>query len=159
MDEARNGLLERLRQGPRGGDAGVGDGETARLRAAWDALAEPPAGGVPPGFAARVAALATAERASDTALWPSAPMPGWVRGVAVLALLGGIALGGGVGLLGSGAAGWSGSSAASASQGGFGTGDATLAEGYLAAIGGDDADAATLGVAAGAAASDGGALR
>lgn len=63
--------------------------EYRRLRESWENLALPPAAPVPPGFAQRVAAHARAER--------SAPMPGWARAAAALALILGTALGAGVG--------------------------------------------------------------
>lgn len=63
--------------------------EYRRLQESWENLALPPTAAVPPGFAQRVAAHAQAER--------SAPMPGWARAAAALALILGTALGAGVG--------------------------------------------------------------
>lgn len=63
--------------------------EYRRLQESWENLALPPAAPVPPGFAQRVAARAWPER--------SAPMPGWARAAAALALILGTALGAGVG--------------------------------------------------------------
>lgn len=71
------------------------------LRRVWEGLEVPPPPAVPPGFATRVTARATAEAANPFAL---APAPTWVRGAAVAALLAGVALGGGVGWLSLGAA-------------------------------------------------------
>jgi len=63
--------------------------EYRRLQESWEGLALPPTSPVPPGFAQRVAALARSERV--------APMPGWARAAAALALILGTALGVGVG--------------------------------------------------------------
>lgn len=63
--------------------------EYRRLQASWERLDLPPAAPVPPGFAQRVAARARSEQ--------SAPIPGWVRAAAALALVLGTALGAGVG--------------------------------------------------------------
>ena len=60
-----------------------------RLQRSWEGLSLPPAAPVPPGFAQRVAARARSE--------PSAPVPGWVRSAAAVALVLGTALGAGVG--------------------------------------------------------------
>ena len=63
--------------------------EYRRLQRSWEGLSLPPATSVPPGFAQRVAARARSEQ--------SAPVPGWVRAAAALALVLGTALGAGVG--------------------------------------------------------------
>lgn len=63
--------------------------EYRRLQASWERLDLPPAAPVPPGFAQRVAARARSEEA--------APVPGWVRAAAALALILGTVVGAGVG--------------------------------------------------------------
>jgi len=60
-----------------------------RLAGTWEGLALPPAAPVPLGFAQRV----TARVAADNA----APVPGWVRAAAALALILGTVVGAGVG--------------------------------------------------------------
>lgn len=63
--------------------------EYRRLQRSWEGLDLPPAAPVPPGFAQRVAARARSEQA--------APVPGWVRAAAALALVLGTVVGAGVG--------------------------------------------------------------
>jgi anti-sigma factor RsiW len=72
------------------------------LRERWDGLALPPPSPVPLGFTGRVMAHVESAAASDTAdtvtlSWSRAPL--WVRAAAAAALVGGMALGAGLGLL------------------------------------------------------------
>lgn len=67
-----------------------------RLQRAWTALELPPVA-VPPGYAGRVAARASALRDAPPAL---AAAPLWVRAAAALALVAGVTLGAAVGLAG-----------------------------------------------------------
>lgn len=63
--------------------------EYRRLQESWEGLVLPPTAPVPPGFAQRVVAHARSEQA--------APVPGWVRATAALALILGTVVGAGVG--------------------------------------------------------------
>jgi anti-sigma factor RsiW len=66
-----------------------------RLEHTWEALAPPLEVGVPPGFAARIMARASAVPRPGSLSWGAAP--GWVRAAAAAALLAGAAVGAGVG--------------------------------------------------------------
>jgi anti-sigma factor RsiW len=69
-----------------------------RLRARWEGLALPPPSPVPPGLAGRVMAHVRSAAGEGTTLsWSLAPT--WVRAAAAAALVGGVALGAGLGLL------------------------------------------------------------
>ncbi|HEV7515972.1 MAG TPA: hypothetical protein VGR07_06705 [Thermoanaerobaculia bacterium] len=69
-----------------------------RLQAQWEGLALPPPRPVPPGLTGRVMAhVASAAREGTTLSWSLAPI--WVRAAAAAALVGGMALGAGLGLL------------------------------------------------------------
>jgi anti-sigma factor RsiW len=69
-----------------------------RLAARWEGLALPPEAPVPPGFSSRVMAHVRATGSEGAPLsWALAPT--WVRAAAAAALVGGLALGAGLGLL------------------------------------------------------------
>ncbi|MEA2694051.1 MAG: hypothetical protein QOJ16_3438 [Acidobacteriota bacterium] len=69
-----------------------------RLRERWEGLALPPPRPVPLGFTGRVMAhVEGAAREGSTLSWSLAPT--WVRAAAAAALVGGVALGAGLGLL------------------------------------------------------------
>jgi anti-sigma factor RsiW len=69
-----------------------------RLRQRWEGLALPPPQPVPLGFSGRVMAhVDSAAREGATLSWSLAPT--WVRAAAAAALVGGMALGAGLGLL------------------------------------------------------------
>ena len=69
-----------------------------RRRRLWEGLELPPPAPAPPGFAARVAARARAAAAGDFA-----PLPGWARAAAGVALVAGTLAGVGLGRFASGA--------------------------------------------------------
>lgn len=66
-----------------------------RLEAAWRGLEPPPTSPVPPGFTGRVMAQVRWQPAPVALSWSAAPV--WVRATAAAALIGGAALGLGVG--------------------------------------------------------------
>jgi hypothetical protein len=69
-----------------------------RLAARWEQLELPPPAAPPPGFAGRVMAHVRSAAGEGAALsWSLAPT--WVRAAAAAALVGGMALGAGLGLL------------------------------------------------------------
>jgi anti-sigma factor RsiW len=69
-----------------------------RLRERWDGLLLPPPSPVPPGLTGRVMAhVESAAREGASLSWSLAPT--WVRAAAAAALVGGMALGAGLGLL------------------------------------------------------------
>jgi anti-sigma factor RsiW len=66
-----------------------------RLEATWRSLEPPPAAAVPPGFTGRVLSQVRRQPAPAALSWAAAPV--WVRATAAAALIGGAALGVGVG--------------------------------------------------------------
>lgn len=150
-DRERLGELLALLRGERAGEGGDGlrrrlaadpelRAEYARLEAAWAALGADPAVAPRPGFATAVVASARAEgRGGGMVPWSLAPA--WARAVAVLALLGGAAVGSSVMALGTapstatapGTAVAQAASPAAADELGLG-GQTTLADDYAEAL-------------------------
>ncbi|MFL6196503.1 MAG: hypothetical protein ACJ75H_20145 [Thermoanaerobaculia bacterium] len=117
-----------------------------RLEAAWRGLEPPPASAVPPGFTGRVMAQVRRQPAPAALSWSTAPV--WVRATAAAALIGGAALGLGVGRIlpaseaASSATSVSVSSSTASSSAAEPDGaDYSLAEGYWAVV--DDATGST----------------
>jgi len=93
MRDDERAQVRRLTDGGEPPAAGAAESAPARI---WRQLELPPAAGAPPGFAARVAARAAAERRAAFELPLS---PRWARAAAALAVAAGVVVGASLGLL------------------------------------------------------------